>query len=296
MAVLLSVIMIVSSGCSTKFMLKTTANVIAPFIPENVHSIMAGVDTSYGQGMNATVGVSMLVIGFSEVAPNNYTLAWSASQNLVAAASYNEMFRTDYASELAWQGYRLGMRSLMTNRKFRKAVESGMPVEKAVSLLPKKYVEGLTWTSLSLSVWMMMNMTDVMTMSYAPEVNNMIKRACELDGSYFFALPLMLDAVFSAMASEMVQGCGFDRARQSYAKMKELNGGKLILADTYWAQLYAVGIRDRKLYKELLEGVLKAPDDILEYHGRYLTTMAKGRAKWLLANQEMVFQNMGTVR
>jgi hypothetical protein len=78
--------------------------------------------------------------------------------------------------------------------------------------------------------------------------------------------------------------------------MKELNGGKLLLADCYWAQLYAVGIRDRKLYKELLQGVINAPDDILEYHGFYITTLAKGRAKWLLERQEMVFQNMGTVR
>jgi hypothetical protein len=296
-AIFISAILLFSSGCSTRYMLKTTANAISPFVPEGVHMVMAGgVNTSYGQGMYAVPGLIALVGGFSEVAPNNYTLAWSASQIYVATACYNEMSRTDYASELAWQGYRFGMRSLMTHKKFRKAIESGTPVEKAVELLPKKYVQGLTWTSMSLALWMMMNLNDIMALSYAPEVNTMVKRACELDGSYYFALPYMLDAVFSSLASEMVQGCGFDRARQSYAKMKELNGGKLLLADCYWAQLYAVGIRDRKLYKELLQGVINAPDDILEYHGFYITTLAKGRAKWLLERQEMVFQNMGTVR
>jgi len=277
-------------------MLKMTANIASPFIPEAVHMTMAGTNTSYGQGMHAMPGLIALIGGFSEIAPDNYTLAWSSSQIFVATASYNEMARTDYASELAWQGYRFGMRSLMTHKKFREAVEAGTPVEKAVELLPKRYVEGLTWTSMSLALYMMMNITDIMSLSYAPEVNCMVKRACELDGTYYYGVPLMLDAVFSAMASEMVQGCGFERAKESYAKMKEANQGKLLLADAYWAQIYAVGIRDRKLYRELLEGVLNAPDDILEYQGFYITTLAKGRAKWLLAHQEEVFQNMGTVR
>ena len=295
-AITIVVVMAFSAGCSSRNMMRLTANVVSPFIPETVHMSMAGTNTSYGQGMYAMPGLIALVGGFSEVSPKNYTLAWSAAQIFVATASYNEMARTDYASQLAWQGYRFGIRSLMTFQRFRKAVESGTPIERAVELLPDSAVEGLTWTSMSLALWMMMNINDIMTMSYAPEVNNMIKRACEIDGAYFHAMPLMLDSVFSAMASEMVQGCGLDRARESRAKMLEVNKGTLILADAYWAQIYAVGLRDRKLYKELLNGVLNAPDDILEYKGWYLTTLAKGRARWLLDNQELVFQNMGTVR
>ncbi len=130
----------------------------------------------------------------------------------------------------------------------------------------------------------------------APEVNTMVKRAIELDGTYFYGLPYLLDSVFSAMASEMVLGCGLDQARKSYAKMNEISDGKLLLGHALYAQLYAVSLRDRKLFKELLNGVLEAPDDILEYRGFYMTTLAKGRAKWLLENEDLVFENMGTIR
>lgn len=284
-----------STGCSTKFLLRGTANAVAPFIPVGVDYVMRGIDTSYGQGLNGAPGLIALIGGFSEVSPDNYTLAWSASQIFLATAAYQEMYNIQYANELAWQGYRYGMRSLMTHRKFRKAIESGMPVEKAVNLLPEKYVEGLTWTSMSLALWMMINISELMTITYAPEANSMIKRACELNGSYFHGLPWMLDAVFSAMASQMVQGCGLERAKASYAKMKEVSDGKLLIGDAFYAQIYAVSIRDRKLYRTLLQGVLDAPDDILEGHGYYITTLAKGRAKYLLEHEVTIFENMGTI-
>ncbi|MBU0994323.1 MAG: TRAP transporter TatT component family protein [Proteobacteria bacterium] len=295
-AFIFSLLTLFSSGCSTKLMLRGTANVVAPFIPVAVDDMMRGIDVSYNQGIYAPPGLIALAAGFSEVSPNNYTLAWSTSQVFVATAGYNEMYRPEYANELAWQGYRFGMRSLMTHKKFRKAIESGMPVEKAVNMLPKKYVEGLTWTGMSLALWMMMNIDDVMTITYAPEANSMIKRACELDGAYFHGLPWMLDAVFSAMASQMVQGCGFERAQASYAKMKAVSGGKLLIGDAFYAQIYAVAIRDRKLYEDLLQGILDAPDDILEGHGYYITTLAKGRAKYLLEHEVSIFENMGTIK
>ena len=295
-AIILIISTISYTGCSSKMILKGTANLISPVTPEIVHMCMAGINTSYRQGIYGPPGLLTLFAGFSEVAPNNYTIAWCNSQIFVATAAYTETTNIDYASELAWQGYRFGIRSLMTNADFKEAVESGMPVEKAVSLLSKKHVEGLTWTSLSLAFWMMMNLNDVMAISYAPEVNSMVKRAIELDGEYFHGLPYVLDAVFSAMASEMVLGCGLDRARESYAKAKEISEGKFLLLDALYAQLYAVSLRDRELYRSLLQGVLDAPDDILEYRGFYVTTLAKGRAKYLLANEDMIFENMGTLR
>lgn len=294
--IVLLIIGLIGPGCSKKTILKGSVNAISPFIPEVVHGAMRGVDTSYGQGMYAVPGLIALVGGFSEVSPNNYTLAWTSSQIYLATAVYNELDRAEYAEELAWQGYRFGMRSLMTHKKFRKAVESGVPIEKAVKMLPKKYVEGLSWTAMSISLWIMMNITDIMSITYLPEANSMVKRACELNGDYFYGLPLMLDAVLSAMASQMVQGCGLDKALVSYKKMKEVTDGKLILGDTFWAQIYAVAIRDKKLYKDLLQGVLNAPDDILPYRGYYITTLAKGRAKYLLAHEKEIFENMGTIR
>ena len=294
--IFLVLMFLISSGCSKKSVLKGSVNMISPIVPELVHACMRGVDTSYGQGEYALPGLIALVGGLSEVSPNNYTLAWTSSQIYLATSVYNELDRNDFAKELAWQGYRFGMRSLMTHKKFRKAVESGVPIEKAVKMLPKKYVEGLTWTAMSASLWMLMNITDIMSITYLPEANSMVKRACELNGDYFYGLPLMLDAVLSAMASQMVQGCGLDKALVSYKKMKEVTDGKLILGDTFWAQIYAVAIRDHKLYKNLLQGVLDAPDDILPYRGYYITTLAKGRAKYLLAHEKEIFENMGTIR
>lgn len=296
LAIIILTAFIIFTGCSKRNVVKIGAKAISPMLPDIVHMVMAGVNTSYGQGMSGIPALISLAGGLSEIDPNNYTLGWSASQVFGATAVYNEMFNTDYASELAWQGYRYGIRSLKTHKKFRKAIETGTPVEKAVELLPKKYVEGLTWTGMSLLVWMMMNTDDIMCISYAGEANNLVKRACELDGGYFYGLPHMLNALWSAMASNLVQGCGLEPARASWAKMKEVNDGKLLLADAYWAQLYAVAIKDRKLYKTLLTNVIEAPDDILEYRGFYITTLAKGRAKWLLAHQEEIFMNLGTVR
>ncbi len=298
LALLLVCITLVYSGCSViaRPALKGAANIISPALPDIVNGSMSGINTSYGQGMYGPPGLMILTGALSEVSPDNYTLAWTCAQLNVATAAYNEMFRPDYAKELALQGYRFGMRSLMTHGKFRKAVESGMPVEKAVKLLPKKYVEGLTWTAMSLAFHMMMNIDDVMSLTYAPEVNNMIKRAIELDGTYFYGLPYALDAVFNAMASQMVLGCGLGPAQASYNKNKEISEGKLILVDALYAQFYAVALRDHELFHKLLNDVLKAPDDILEYDGFYLTTLAKGRAKWLLEHEEQIFENMGIVK
>ncbi len=298
LATFLVCITLIFSGCSViaRPALKGAANLISPAFPDIVSSGMAGVNTAYGQGMYGPPGLLTLAGIFSEVSPDNYTLAWSCSQLSVATAAYNEMFRPVYARDLAWQGYRFGMRSLMTHRKFREAVESGMPVEKAVNLLPKKYVEGLTWTAMSLAFHMMMNIDDVLTITYAPEVNNMIKRAIELDGTYFHGMPYALDAVFNAMASQMVLGCGLGPAQESYSKSKEISGGKLILVDALYAQFYAIALRDHELFHKLLNDVLKAPDDILEYEGFYLTTLAKGRAKWLLEHEDQIFEDMGIVK
>jgi hypothetical protein len=233
---------------------------------------------------------------FAEISPKNYTLNWTTAQLSVATAAYNEMFNPDYASALAWQGYRFGMRALKTNRKFRKAVDSGMPIERAVKLLNKKQIEGLTWTSFSLAFWMMMNINDIMSITYMGELNNMVKRACELDGTYFYGLPYAVDAPLNAIASKMVAGCGLENAKASYKKMRKISKGKLLLGDALWAQYYAVAVRDRKLYRKILNDVLDAPDDILENRGYYLTTLAKGRAQWLLDNEDKIFQNMGFVR
>ncbi len=283
-----------SSGCAS--MLKCTVNIVSPALPEIVHASMAGINTCYGQGQHGAPGFIVVAGMLAEISPKNYTVNWTASQVFVATAAYNEMYNADYASDLAWQGYRFGLRSLKTNRKFRKAIESGMPVEKAVDLLPKKYIEGLTWTGMSLAFWMMMNLDDIMTITYMPQANSMLKRAVELDGAYFFGMPYAIDAAFSAMASEMVAECGLKRARASYKNMRDVSEGKNLMGDALYAQIYAVLIRDRALYRKLLQDVIDAPDDILEYHGFYITTLAKGRAEWLLANEDMVFENMGLVR
>ena len=81
-----------------------------------------------------------------------------------------------------------------------------------------------------------------------------------------------------------------------YEKMRAVTGGKFILGDAFYAQLYAVGIRDRKLYRKLLNGVMDAPNDILSGRGHLVTGLAKGRAKWLLEKEDTVFENMGTTR
>ncbi len=283
-----------SSGCAS--ILKGGIKMAAPAVPEMVHGAMAGINTCYGQGQYGAPGFMVFVGMMAELQPKNYTINWSASQAFIATAAYNEMFRTDYASDIAWQGYRFGLRSLKTHRKFRKALESGMPIEKAVNLLPKKYIEGLTWTAMSISMYMAMNLDDIMSITYMPQANSMLKRAIELDGSYYFGLPYAMDAAFSAMASEMVLGCGLDRAKKSYSKMREVSKGKNLLGEALYAQFYAVLLRDRVLYRKLLQNVVDAPDDVLEYHGFYITTLAKGRAKWLLAHEDQVFENMGMVR
>ena len=157
----------------------------------------------------------------------------------------------------------------------------------ALQKLKKKQVEPLFWAAYAMARGISLQKNDPMQVIDLDRVEAMMRRVLELDHTFNFGSAYLFYAVYYGNRSPAIGGDP-EKAKEYLDKVDELNNGKFLLAKFYRARYYAYPKQDVQLYKQMLQEVIDAPDDI--YPGEEAATaLAKSRAKRWLSQTDMLF-------
>jgi hypothetical protein len=239
-----------------------------------------------------------------ETEPNNPTLLLQAAQGF---ASYTYAFVetpleaargqdpqqvplfTQRAQRLYQRGLYYGLRRLSQyNSAWGKA--TALDLESLGALLRQldtTAVPALFWTAFCWGNLLNLERTAPETAAALPRLAALLARLLELDDTYFYGAPHLLQAVQYASRSPLLGGDP-RRAQQHFARAQTLSQGRLLLVPLLEAQYYAVQTQDRALCTRLLQQILEAPDTLFPEQA-LLNTVAKQRAALLLRRLDELF-------
>jgi hypothetical protein len=115
-----------------------------------------------------------------------------------------------------------------------------------------------------------------------------LDRVLELDDTYYYGGPHLLEGVYLA-ARAPVLGGGLAEASKQFDRAFSISGNKVLSGKVLFAQYYAVGIKDRRLFESTLREVLAAPvDEVPEM--TLSNILAKEKARKLLDKTQEYFE------
>ena len=159
--------------------------------------------------------------------------------------------------------------------------------EKALQKLEKKQVEPLFWAAYAVARGISLQKDDPMQVIDLVRVELMMKRVLELDETFYFGSAHLFYAVYYGDRSPTIGGDP-EKAKEHIDRVDEINDGKFLMSKFYLARYYAYPKQDAELYRQSLQEVLDAPDEI--YPGEAAATaLAKSRSKRWLDQIEMLF-------
>ena len=159
--------------------------------------------------------------------------------------------------------------------------------EKALQKLKKKQVEPLFWAAYAMGRGISLQKDDPMQVIDLARVELMMGRVLELDETFYFGSAHLFYAVYYGDRSPSIGGDP-EKAKEHIDIVDKLNDGKFLMSKFYLARYYAYPKQDVKLYKQALQEVIDAPEDI--YPGEAAaTSLAKSRAKRWLAQADILF-------
>lgn len=231
----------------------------------------------------------MLLDGLIEAYPDNIDLLLAGCK---ANSMYASFFVADQKPETARYLYGkaklYGFRALSPQGEFQRS--SAGNIEQFKSLLRnygQKDVAALFWTASAWAGWIGADVTRVEALGDLPVLKVTLERLLELSPDYYFGGPhLLMGAYLAAGASAL--GGNLAEAGMHFEKALALNGNRSLNAKVMFAEYYAVGIKDRKLFEKTLEEVIAAPVDIVP-ELTLANVMAQEKAKRLLARVEEYF-------
>jgi tetratricopeptide (TPR) repeat protein len=142
--------------------------------------------------------------------------------------------------------------------------------------LGKKSVAGLFFTGLALASAINLNKEDLSRIVELPKAIALVKRARELDPSFYNGgASMVLGTIYAAQGKAI--GGDPDAAKRYFDEAIAASEGRFLLARVMMARFYAVTVQDRALFEKTLKDVLAAPDDILP-EWRLANAFAKRRA------------------
>ncbi|MCG3173879.1 MAG: hypothetical protein GMKNLPBB_02086 [Myxococcota bacterium] len=170
-----------------------------------------------------------------------------------------------------------GMRILKKHYPIEKALEGPLEnLEAVLREVDRDDAPALFWAGYAWGSYINLARDNMDALGDLPRVNAMMKRALELDETYFNGGPHLFFGVMKTSLPPTLGGKP-DEGREHFAKVDQITGGKLLLAKVMFARFYAVGQQDEKLFDQTLDAVLEAPDDILPGN-TLMTRVAKKRA------------------
>ena len=241
-------------------------------------------------------GNLLLLENFARSFPNNRDILIATAK---AYAAYAQGFVEDKdpqrAKILCMRGKEFGWRALMQNECFKKNYNANTvnPDWNALfkCFTQKEDVPYLFWTAAAWGGWFNLSQQDPEATSEilfdALPIRKLMERANALDPDYYYGAPKMFFAIFYTQIPASAGG-GPKKAEKTFKEVIKISDGKFLLAKVMYARYYLAAIRDREKYKQVLNEVLDAPDNILP-KARLANIMAKKKARLYLDQMEEIF-------
>jgi len=264
-------------GCST--LMKSGVRHATPLFEGMIDQVQQGDDVRLlREGLPALL---ILLDGLLAETPDNRPLLVLASQaNMAFALGFIEQEDPERAGRIYRKGREYGLRALKQNRKFARALEAGERYPEAVRLLTRKDLPALFWTANNWAAWMNLNLRDTRAIFDQPTILALMRRALELDETYYYGGPHLFFASYYANLPPIMGGSA-EKSRKAFEEVARISGGRFLMADVFFAQYYAPLILDRELFESTLRKVLDTPPDI-DPDIRVMNELAKERARRLL--------------
>jgi hypothetical protein len=179
----------------------------------------------------------------------------------------------DALSALFDQGIKVGERAiLLQNKDFKMALESGKKWEDAVKMVPKEGIASLYWYATNLGKWSLLQGITT-TLGNKSRIKSTMEHVLKLDETFFYGAPHRYFGVYEAkipFGNIKASGESFDKA------IKISN--QYLDTQVLKAQYFAAKTQNESLFKELLNGVIKADSTViksLEVENRNAQRVAK---------------------
>ncbi len=152
----------------------------------------------------------------------------------------------------------------------------------------EKHVSTLFWAAYCWGRYIGINRDDVNALADLPFVNALAEHLLVLDHTFMGYAPHALHAGLIGTAPAQLGGRPLE-AKKEFELAIAATQGKNLMYMVVEAQIVAVALQDRALYKQLLTTALEAPKDI-DPNKRLLNQLAKRRAERYLAQLDQLFE------
>jgi Asp-tRNA(Asn)/Glu-tRNA(Gln) amidotransferase A subunit family amidase len=181
-----------------------------------------------------------------------------------------------------------GLRIINQNKKLARALEGSVDEwTAALAQCDKDAVPGVFWTALGWGSYLNITLTDPDAVAAIPKIEAMMQFVANRDYAFYFASADMFLGALYGSRPRMLGGDP-DKSRMHFEKALQINGGKFLMTQVYYARSYAVQTQNEALFEELLNTVDRTSVDVLPEF-RLANQIAKNKGKLLMARKGDLF-------
>ncbi len=181
-----------------------------------------------------------------------------------------------------------GMRILERNDNFKNALDGDITeFWDAVKTFKKEDVPAIFWTAFSWGSYINITRTDVAGLADLSKVQALIEFVAEKDPSYYHGGAYLFLGTIEGVTPRSLGG-NPNKSKEYFEKCLQINGGKFLMTQLYYARTYAVTTQNRPLFESLLKQIEEASLDILP-EARLANVVAKQKARKLLSQENELF-------
>ncbi|NOY68016.1 MAG: hypothetical protein GXP53_00775 [Deltaproteobacteria bacterium] len=192
------------------------------------------------------------------------------------------------ASMLYEKSYGYAIRALASKKRFSKALLGPFKDFKpALQTLDKEDVPALFWAAGSRMSWIGLNFDNPVALVELDKVEEMLKRCCELDETFYYgAAQASLGAYFAARSP--LEGGNPKLSRSHFERAFEISKGRMLTFYLLFAKYYAYQIQDKDIYLSTLKRIVSTQPDILPEKA-FANAIARRKAKVMIEHVDDLF-------
>jgi tetratricopeptide (TPR) repeat protein len=207
-------------------------------------------------------------------------------------ASYTLGFVEDESPERARVFYTrardYGLRILRQDKAFARALDGSIDDLKAeLGRRTRDDVPAVFWTAFGWGSYIYLSLSDPNALADLPRAEAMMRFVADKDSSYYYGGAFVFLGTLYGSRSRMLGGDP-DLARGYFERALNINKGKFLMTDVYYARSVALQTLDEELFNKLLKTVEETSIEVLPEF-RLANAIAKKKAKLLLSKKDELF-------
>ncbi|MAE70162.1 MAG: hypothetical protein CME06_06800 [Gemmatimonadetes bacterium] len=247
-------------------------------------------DTDLDLVRDGLPGTILLIDGLLETSPEDDALHLVQARSITGyALGFVEDVDRERASRLYLRarGHAFDVLTRHDDRFARALAGNLAGFQEAVRNLDDDRLEAIFWAANSWGSWINLNLDDTEALADLPRAEALMRRALEIDPSFYHAGPHLFLGVYYASRSKILGGDPV-RAQRHFDHVFSLTHNNYLLAHVFYAQYFARQAWDEELFVETLTWVLDRPDGLYPDAG-LANSIAKRKAEGLLTLAEEWF-------